>query len=237
MSKEYKCVLMAMTPHGYEMPITAFGSTDHYAILNAYKEFCNEYATTPCLKTSKVNVYNAYDNGDELVYTTTLLDYEVDTGFTFDTSFIKRVEQMTDREILDDVKNFLIRALDTYADETNKVPYIYVNGICHGVRMYGESIGRMFGTKVFYDLYTDLGVNFAASDYAKKARLIAAKELQRFLMNDAVRLKFQDGASKLSVMNDEVGTYDLEIDDAVAQKSLNDIRKRMEKLFLGEFDF
>ena len=42
MSKEYKCVLMAMTPHGYEMPITAFGSTDHYAILNAYKEFLME---------------------------------------------------------------------------------------------------------------------------------------------------------------------------------------------------
>lgn len=237
MRKEYKCMLTAMTPCGFQASINTFGSTDHSAILSAYKEFCNEYATTPCLKTSKVNVYNVYGNGDELVYATTLLEYEVDTGFTFDTSFMKRAEQMTDREFLDDVKNFLIRALDTYADETNKVPGIYVNGICYGVRMYGESIGRMFGTKVFYDLYIDLGVNFGGSDYAKKARLIAAKELQRFLMNDAVRLKFQDGASKLSVMNDEVGTYALEIDDAVAQKSLNDIRKRMEKLFLGEFDF
>jgi hypothetical protein len=236
MSKEYKCVLMAMTPYGYEPPITKFGSTDHYAILSAYKEFCNEYACAPCLKTSKVNVYNAYDNGDELVYTTTLLEYEVDTDFTFDTSFMKRVEQMTDREILDDVKNFLIRALDTYADETNKVPYIYVNGICYGVRMYGESIGRMFGTKVFYDLYTDFGVNFGASDYAKKARLIAAKELQQFLMKDTVRLKFQEGATKLSAMNDEVGTYALEIDDAVTKKSLNEIRQKMKKLFFGEFD-
>jgi hypothetical protein len=134
------------------------------------------------------------------------------------------------------VENFLIRALDTYADETNKVPYIYVNGICYGVRMYGESIGRMFGTKVFYDLYTDFGVNFGASDYAKKARLIAAKELQQFLMKDTVRLKFQEGATKLSAMNDEVGTYALEIDDAVTKKSLNEIRQKMKKLFFGEFD-
>lgn len=74
------------------------------------------------------------------------------------------------------------------------------------------------------------------SHYAKKARLIAAKELQRFLMNDNVRLKFRDGVSKLSAMNDEVGTYDLEIDDAVTQKSLNEIRQKMKKLFFGEFD-
>lgn len=55
-------------------------------------------------------------------------------------------------------------------------------------------------------------------------------------MNDNVRLKFRDGVSKLSAMNDEVGTYDLEIDDAVTQKSLNEIRQKMKKLFFGEFD-
>ena len=237
MSKEYKCVLTAITPYGYEAHITAFGLTDHYAILRAYKDFCNEYAVAPCLKTSKVNVYNTYDNGDVLVYTTTLLDYEVDTDFTFDTSFVKRAEQMTDREILDDVKNFLIRALGTYADETNKVPDIYVNGICYGVRMYGESIGALIGTKVFYDLYSDFSANFGNCDYAKKARLIAAKELQSFLMNDNVRLKFQSNATKSYAMKDEVGTYELSIDDTVVQQMLNDIRKKMEKLTFGEFDY